>query len=124
MPEISTTKTPAQKAITSVVRVASAARKAGSSAKKDRLMGAIFAGAKTFLGAFARAMYALWLQGSGQIYVMFTVLAGSYLIRQYRANHNHFANTRPFWQVGAFFVVCLWFTVVSFWRAKKTMKGK
>jgi hypothetical protein len=124
MPEISTTKTPAQRAVTSAVRVATAARKAGSAAKKDRLMGAIFAGARTFLGAFARAMYAFWLQASGLIYVMFTVLAGSYLFKQYRANHYHLANTRPFWQVGAFFVVCLWFTVVSFWKAKKTMKGK
>lgn len=124
MPEISTSKTPAQKAAVTVAKAAFVARNARSGAKKDRLMGAIFAGGKTFLGAIGRAMYALWLQASGLIYVMFTVVAGSYLIKQFRANHNHLANTRPFWQVGAFFVICLWFTVVSFWRAKKTMKGK
>ena len=101
-----------------------AAKKAASTAKKDRFMGAILAGGKTFLSAIGRAMYALWLQVSGLIYVMFTVVSGSALIRQYRANHNHLANTRPFWQIGAFFAVCLYFTVVSFSRAKKTMNGK
>jgi len=101
-----------------------AAKKATSAAKKDRLMGAIFAGGKTFLSAIGRAMYALWLQISGLIYVMFTVASASALVREYRANHNQFANTRRVWQIGAFFVVCFYFTVVSFWRAKKTMNGK
>jgi hypothetical protein len=87
-------------------------------------MGAIFAGGKTFLIAIARAMYALWLQATGLIFLMFTVIAGSALIKRYHENHNHFANTRPFWQIGIFFLVCLWFTVVSYSRAKKTMKGK
>lgn len=124
MPEISTAKTPVQRALTSAARMTSAAKNVASTAKKDRLLGAIFAGGQTFLSAIGRAMYALWLQASGLIYVMFTVVAASALVRQFRANHNHFGNTRPFWQIGIFFVVCLWFTVVSFSRASKTMKGK
>jgi hypothetical protein len=123
MPEIST-KSPVQRAVTSAARITVATKNAGSGVKKDRLLGALFVGGKTFLTAIGRAMYALWLQASGLIYLMFTVIAGSALIRLFRANHNHFANTRPFWQIGIFFLVCLWFTVVSFSRAKKTMKGR
>jgi hypothetical protein len=123
MPEIST-KSPVQRAVTSAAKITVAAKKARSGVKKDRLLGAIFVGGKTFLAAIGKAVYALWLQASGLIYVMFTVVAGSALVREYRANHNHFANTRPFWQIGIFFAVCLWFTVVSFWRAKKTMKRR
>ena len=95
-----------------------------STAGKDRLLKAIFAGGKTIMVSFARVVYAFWLQASGLVYVVFTVLAGSYLVKLYRANHNHIANTRPFWQVGAFFVICFWFTLVSFRRASKTMKAK
>lgn len=123
MPEIST-KSPVQRAVTSAAKITVAAKKAGSGVKKDRLLSAMFVGGKTFLTAIAKAMYALWLQATGLIFLMFTVIAGSALIRQFRANHNHFANTRPFWQIGIFFLVCLWFTVVSFSRAKKTMKGR
>jgi hypothetical protein len=123
MPEIST-KSPVQRAVTSAAKITVAAKRTGSVVKKDRLMGAIFAGGKTFLIAIARAMYALWLQATGLIFLMFTVIAGSALIKRYHENHNHFANTRPFWQIGIFFLVCLWFTVVSYSRAKKTMKGK
>jgi hypothetical protein len=123
MPEIPM-KSAVQRAVTSAAKITVAAKRTGSTVKKDRLMGAIFAGGKTFLATIGRAMYALWLQASGLIYVMFTVVSGSALIRLYRANHNHFANTRPFWQIGIFFLICLWFAVVSFSRAKKTMKGK
>ena len=123
MPEIST-KSPVPRAVTSAAKITVAAKKAGSGVKKDRLLGAIFVGGKTFVSAIGNAMYALWLQATGLIFLMFTVVAGSALFRRYHENHNHFANTRPFWQIGIFFLVCLWFTVVSFSRAKKTMKRR
>jgi hypothetical protein len=120
MPEISTTKTPAQRAVTSAVRVATAAKKAGSAAKKDRLMGAIFAGAKTVVVSFARTLYVLWLQITGLIFLIFAVSAGSALVRQYRADH--FADRHRFWTIVVFTVVCLWFGSVSFVRAKKKVR--
>jgi magnesium-transporting ATPase (P-type) len=107
MPEISTAKSPVQRAKTQVQ-------------KKDRLLGAIFAGAKTLVVSLARTLYVLWLQVTGLIFVLFAVTGGSALIRQYRADH--FADRHRFWLTLAFTTVCAWFGVVSFFRAKK--KGK
>jgi hypothetical protein len=106
MPEISTAKSPVQRGKPSV--------------KKDRLLGAIFAGGKTMLVSFARTFYVLWLQVTGLIFVLFAVTGSSALIRQYRADH--FADRHRFWLTVAFTVVCAWFGLVSFFRAKR--KGK
>jgi hypothetical protein len=107
MPEISTAKSPVQRAKTPVK-------------KKDRLVGAIFAGAKTLVVSFARTLYVLWLQVTGLIFVLFAVTGSSALIRQYRADH--FADRHRFWLTVVFTAVCAWFGLVSFFRAKK--KGK
>jgi Mn2+/Fe2+ NRAMP family transporter len=90
--------------------------------KKDRLLNAIFAGSKTLLVSLGRTLYAFWLQTTGLVFMVFTVMAGSALVRQY--HKDHFADRQRLWLTGAFFVVCLWFTLVSFRRAKKTLKAK
>ena len=89
--------------------------------KRDRLMGALFSGGKTMLVSFGRTFYALWLQMTGLLFVMFTVVAGSALVRQYRTDH--FADHRRFWATLAFAAVCAWFGVVSFVRAKRMRKS-
>lgn len=106
MPEISTAKSPVQRAKAPV--------------KKDRLLGAIFAGGKTMLVSFARTFYVLWLQVTGLMFVLFTITGGSALIRQYRADH--FADRHRFWLTVAFTVVCAWFGLVSFFRARRKVK--
>ena len=93
-----------------------------STAGKDRLLKAIFAGGKTIMVSFARTLYALWLQVTGLIFVMFTVMSGSALVKQYRADH--FADRKRLWFTAVFLMVSLWFTLVSFRRASKTMKAK
>jgi len=90
--------------------------------KRDRLLGAVFAGGKTILVSFARTFYALWLQITGLFFVLFTVLFASNLVRQYRANH--FADRHRFWLTVGFLVVSLWFTLVSFRRANNTLKPR
>ncbi len=90
--------------------------------KRDRLLGAIFAGGKTILVSFMRTFYALWLQVTGLFFVLFTIMFSSNLVRQYRANH--FADRHRFWLTVGFLVVSLWFTLVSFRRAKSTLKRK
>lgn len=90
--------------------------------KRDRLLGAILAGSKTVLVSFMRTFYALWLQVTGLFFVMFTVMASSALVKQYRSDH--FADRHRFWLTVAFLVVSLWFTLVSFRRAKSTLKQK
>jgi len=93
-----------------------------STVKKDRLLNAIFAGGKTILVSFARTLYALWLQVTGLMFVMFTVMAASALVAQY--HKDHFADRKRLWVTAASLIVFLWFTLVSFRRANKTMKAK
>lgn len=93
-----------------------------STVRKDRLLNAIFSGGKTILVSFARTLYALWLQVTGLVFVMFTVMSASALVRQYRADH--FADHQRFWLTSVFFMLSLWFTLVSFRRASKTMKAR
>lgn len=72
--------------------------------------------------SFGRTFYALWLQVTGLFFVLFTLLFASNLVRLYRANH--FADQRRFWITVVFLLVSIWFTLVSFRRAKKTLKSK
>ncbi|MGE5321909.1 MAG: hypothetical protein ACM3SW_03565 [Actinomycetota bacterium] len=125
MPDISTTKTPSQKAAVTVAKAAFAAKKARASldraaAKRGRFMGAIVAGGKTIVVSFARTIYVLWLQVTGLIFVMFAVMGVSALAMQYKKDH--FADRHRLYITILFIGVCSWFGLVSFLRAKK--KGK
>ena len=90
--------------------------------KKDRLLNAVFAGGKSFITSVSRTFYAFWLQTTGLMFVLFTVLGASSLVRQY--HKDHFADHQRLVIETIFTVVCLWFTVVSFSRAKRTQKRK
>jgi hypothetical protein len=105
MPEISTIKNAVQTVV-----------------KKDRILNAVFAGGKSFIVSVSRTFYALWLQTTGLMFLCFTLGGGASLIRQYR--RDHFADHQRLAIESIFTVVCLWFTVVSFSRAKRTSKRK
>jgi hypothetical protein len=62
----------------------------------------------------------LWLEVTGLIFALFTVVGGSALVRQYRADH--MANLRHAVTVAGFTLVCGWFTVVSFVKARRTRR--
>jgi len=81
---------------------------------------ALFVAGKGFVITVAKTFYALWLETTGLIFGLFTVLGGSALVRQYRADH--LADHTRFLGVTAFTLLCGWFTVVSFVRAKRTRK--
>jgi uncharacterized membrane protein len=90
--------------------------------KKDRLLNAVFAGGKSFIVSVSRTFYALWLQTTGLIFVFFTLAGIGSLVRQYHkdalADHKRVAVEI------IFTLVCFWFTVVSFSKAKRTSKRK
>jgi hypothetical protein len=100
MPEASTAKAPMQ--------------------KRDRLVGAVFVAGKTLIVSFVKTFYALWLEVTGLLFAMFAVAGGAALVRQYRADHFH--DHQRFLLVGALTVVCTWFTLVSFVRARRMRK--
>lgn len=88
--------------------------------KKDRLLNAVFAGGKSFVVSVARTFYAFWLQATGLVFLVFTAGGASSLFRQYRLDH--FADRKRFWIETAFTVVCGFFTLHSFLKAKRTVK--
>jgi hypothetical protein len=89
--------------------------------KKDRLLNAVFVGSKSFVVAIARTMYAFWLQATGLIYILFTVLGASNLLQHY---HKHDLDQKRLLIVGTLTVVCGYFTVHSFAKARRTVKKK
>jgi len=89
-------------------------------ARAGGLPHALFVAGKGFVITLAKTFYALWLETTGLMFGFLTVLGGSALIRQYRADH--LADHTRFFTVTGFTLLCGWFTVVSFVRAKRTRK--
>ena len=90
---------------------------------KSRLGYAVLSGLKTVATSFARTLYVLWLQSTGLIFGVFTVLGGSQMVKLYRL-HAWTADPRRFWITLAFTLVCLGFTIVSFWKAKRRQASR
>lgn len=105
MPEISTVKNALQTVV-----------------KKDRLLNAVFAGGKSLVVSLSRTFYALWLQTTGLIFLFFTAGGAFSLFRQYRADH--FADHQRLWIESAFTLICGYFTLLSFLKARRTSKRK
>ncbi|HEY6304987.1 MAG TPA: hypothetical protein VI488_00850 [Candidatus Angelobacter sp.] len=100
MPEITTAKGPFQ--------------------SRNRVAHAVLVAAKGFVITAAKTFYALWLEVTGLMFAALTVGGASALVRQYRADH--LADHRRFLTVTALTLVCGWFTVLSFVRAKRTRR--
>lgn len=81
---------------------------------------ALLVAAKGLVISIAKIIYALWLEVTGLIFGIFTVWAGSSLVRQYRLDH--FADHKRLLVTSALTLLFAWFTVVSFVRAQRTRK--
>src|SRR5579859_593254 len=89
--------------------------------KKDRFLNAIFVGSKSFVVAIARTAYAFWLQATGLVFVLFTVIGASDLVKHY---HQHSLDAKRMLLVGSLTVVCAYFTLHSFVKARRTARKK
>ncbi len=90
--------------------------------KKDRFLNAVFAGGKSLVVSLGRTFYAFWLQATGLMFLLFTVLGGASLLRQY--HKDHFGDHKRFLIETLFTVVCAYFTLHSFLKASRTTKRK
>jgi hypothetical protein len=90
--------------------------------KKDRLLNAVFAGGKSFVISVSRTFYAFWLQATGLVFLVLTVSGASSLVYYYRKNQ--FSDHKRFWIEAVFTLVCGYFTVHSFMKAKRTVNRK
>jgi hypothetical protein len=86
----------------------------------SRVANALLVAAKGFLISAAKTFYALWLEVTGLLFAVLTVAGASALVRQYRSDH--LADHRRFLTVAGFTLVCAWFTVLSFLKARRTRK--
>jgi hypothetical protein len=82
---------------------------------------ALFVAGKGLVVSLAKVAYALWLEVTGLVFGVFTVWGVSTLVHQYRADH--FADRGRLVGTSLVTLLCAWFTVVSFVRARKTTKG-
>ena len=87
---------------------------------RNRTLNAILVAGKALAISVAKTLYALWLEVTGLVFAVLTVTGVSALLRQYRADH--LADHRRAFAVCAFTLVCAYFTVVSFVRARSTRK--
>jgi|SRR5579884_1521410 len=89
--------------------------------KKDRMLNAVFAGSKSFLGSLVRTFYAFWLQATGLLFIFFTVGGATNLVKHY---HAHDLDQKRLMSVGALTVICGYFTLHSFMKASRTVRRK
>jgi hypothetical protein len=85
-----------------------------------RVTHALLVAAKGLVISLAKIAYALWLEVTGLIFGAFAVWGASTLVRQYRADH--FADHGRFLWACAITLLCIWFTVLSFVKARRTRK--
>lgn len=99
----------------------SSAVKAIKAQGQNRLTNALFSGFKAMLWSFGRTFYVLWLEMTGFVFAVFTFISASALVKQIHS-HGWGNDKQHFWAAVGFTFVCLWLTVTSFTRAKKTSK--
>jgi len=88
---------------------------------QNRVANALLVAGKGFIVTAAKTFYALWLQMTGLIFAVFTVVGSSDLVRHYRMDH--LQDHRRTAVVALFTVVCGWCTVLSFVKARRTRRG-
>jgi hypothetical protein len=88
---------------------------------QGRVTHALFSGFKAMASSFGRTIYVLWLEMTGFVFAVFTVISASALVRQYRI-HGWVTDKHRFWATVGFTAVAGWFTFTSFIRARKTRK--
>jgi hypothetical protein len=89
---------------------------------RNRIGYAVYSGVKAAATSFARTLYVLWLQTTGLMFGVFTVLGGSAMVKLQRT-HAWVNDPRRFWITLSFTVVCLGFTVMSFIKANRRQTG-
>jgi len=87
---------------------------------RARLGRAIFVAGKTLIISILKTLYALWLEVTGLIFAFLAMMGANDLIRHYRADH--LADHKRTVTVLAFTLVCGWFTILSYVRARKARK--
>lgn len=87
---------------------------------QNRVANALVVAGKGFVINAAKVFYALWLQVTGLVFAVFTVGGAADLVRHFRSDHLQDHGRAA--TVLVFTLICLWFTVLSFVRARRTRR--
>ena len=87
---------------------------------RTRLGHALLVAGKSLVVSVFKTLYALWLEVTGLIFAFLTIMGANDLIRHYRADQ--LADHKRSITVLAFTLVCGWFTILSYVRARKARK--
>jgi hypothetical protein len=86
---------------------------------RHRVARALWVAARGFVITAAKTFYALWLEATGLIFAFLAVIGGSDLVRHHADNRAHPGRLLT---VAGFTLVCAWFTVYSFVKARRTRR--
>ena len=99
-----------------------ALRIAGRKTGENRWARAFYRGGSSFFGSVGHVIHALWLEVTGFLFLVLSVIGGGATVREY---HRYFAGTAPRNRVALaaiFTLLFLYFGVESFMRARRKSK--
>lgn len=99
-----------------------AARVAGKQIKGSRTYGAVLGGIRATVGHFAGVARQLWHEITGFIFIVFAVIGGAALVKEYIAYRAGGVSPNHMAVAAGFTLVFGWFGVTSFWRARRPRK--
>ena len=88
---------------------------------RSRLGYALFSGAKSLAGSFARIFYSLWLEFVALLAAFFTLRAANDVVKVYR-NSGLSGDPKRLWITVAVTLFCGWFSVACFLKARRMSK--
>jgi len=96
-----------------------AARIAGQQVKRSRTYGALLSGARATLGHFGAVLHQLWLEITGFVFLVFAVVGGVALFKEYAAYQAGRATPGRVVAAAGFSLMFAWFGTTSFWKARR-----
>ena len=89
-------------------------RVTGRKLRENRVLSAAASATATTAKATGKAVHSLWLQVTGLVFAFFALAGGGAAWREYQAGR-----TDRFWVAVAFTLLFIWFSITSFWKARK-----
>lgn len=96
-----------------------AARIAGQQVRRSRTYSAVMSGVRASLGHFGSVLHQLWLEITGFVFLVFALMGGTALAREYNAYHGGHGTQGRVAAAAVFCMMFAWFGVSSFWRARR-----
>ena len=89
-------------------------RVTGRKLRESRVLNAAASATATTAKATGKVVHSLWLQVTGLVFAFFALVGGGAAWREYQA-----ARMDRFWLAAAFTALFIWFSITSFWKARK-----